>query len=67
MADLGVLAGPGVEEERCRGMKENTIPAMLGGAPQPNPARLTLDTPHSGAALTHGSASASSFSFGGFF
>lgn len=30
------------EEERCWGMKENTIPAVLGGAPEPNPPRLTL-------------------------
>lgn len=44
MAELRVPAGPGMEEERCWGMKENTIPTMLGGAPEPNPARLTLDT-----------------------
>lgn len=36
-------------------MKENIIPVMLGGAPEPNPPGLTLTPPHSGAALTHDS------------
>lgn len=44
MADLRVLAGSGLEEERCWGMKGNTIPAVLGGAPEPNPASLTPGT-----------------------